>query len=87
LRPVLVRDRRTACCCRFHAGWRGTLKAIVKAVLGKSGWIRQSPEELEAAIGPAIWGCCYAVGEEVRSEFCRSQLCGGAVLEVYDSDR
>jgi copper oxidase (laccase) domain-containing protein len=40
-----------------------------------------------AAIGPGILACCYAVGEEVFSEF-ESQFAYGAELfrEVYDAD-
>ena len=45
------------------------------------------PEDLEAAIGPAIGACCYAVGEEVKSEFL-SQFSYAPELfsEIYDSD-
>ena len=43
--------------------------------------------DLAAAIGPGIGQCCYAVGEEVRSEFL-SQFAYAEELfrDVYDSD-
>jgi polyphenol oxidase len=86
--PVLVRDRRTRAVAAFHAGWRGTLKRIVEGGIGKMRLeFGSRPEDLEAAIGPAIGPCCYAVGEEVRSEFL-SQFSYAEELfsEVYDSD-
>jgi YfiH family protein len=86
--PVLIRDRRRRAVAAFHAGWRGTWKRIVEGGIGKMRLeFGSRPEELEAAIGPAIGACCYAVGEEVRSEFL-SQFSYAAELfsEVYDSD-
>ena len=86
--PVLVRDRRTHAVAAFHAGWRGTLKRIVEGGIGKMRLeFGSRPEDLEAAIGPAIGACCYAVGEDVRSEFL-SQFSYAPELfsEVYDSD-
>jgi polyphenol oxidase len=86
--PVLIRDRRRGAVAAFHAGWRGTLKRIVEGGIGKMRLeFGSRPEELEAAIGPAIGACCYAVGEEVRSEFL-SQFSYAPELfsEVYDSD-
>jgi hypothetical protein len=86
--PVLVRDRRTHAVAAFHAGWRGTLKRIVEGGIGKMRLeFGSRPEELEAGIGPAIGACCYAVGEEVRSEFL-SQFSYAPELfsEIYDSD-
>jgi YfiH family protein len=86
--PVLIRDRRRRAVAAFHAGWRGTWKRIVEGGIGKMRLeFGSRPEELEAVIGPAIGACCYAVGEEVRSEFL-SQFSYAAELfsEVYDSD-
>jgi hypothetical protein len=86
--PVLVRDPRRHAVAAFHAGWRGTLQRIVEGGIGRMQLeFGSRPEELEAAIGPAIGACCYAVGEEVRSEF-RSQFSYAEELfsEVYDSD-
>ena len=44
------------------------------------------PSDLIAAIGPGVGQCCYAVGEEVRSEFL-SQFAYAPELfrDVYDS--
>lgn len=49
-----------------HAGWRGTVAGIVEralhALLARAG---VGPEQVRAAIGPAIGPCCYEVGDEV----------------------
>jgi YfiH family protein len=68
--PVLLADTRTRAVAAFHAGWRGTLARIVKhGVARMQAEFGSSPEDLTAAIGPAIRPCCFAVGEEVRSAF------------------
>ncbi len=86
--PVLVADTRTHAVAAFHAGWRGTLARIVERGIGSLRLRYGSrPEDLVAAIGPAIGGCCFAVGEEVRFEF-ESQFAYAPELfsEVYESD-
>jgi YfiH family protein len=86
--PVLVADVRRKAVAAFHAGWRGTLKRIVENGVGRMrAEFRSRPEDLVAAIGPGIAACCYAVGEEVRSEFA-SQFAYAPELftEVSDSD-
>ncbi len=86
--PVLVLDRKRRAVAGFHAGWRGTLKRIVEGGIGRMRMeFGSDPEDLEAAIGPGVGSCCYAVGEEVRSEF-ESQFSYAPALfsEVYDSD-
>ena len=86
--PVLVADRRKRVVGAFHAGWRGTVKRIVETGVGRMRLeFGSRPEDLLAAIGPGIGQCCYAVGEEVVSEF-TSQFAYAAELfrEVFDSD-
>lgn len=86
--PVLVADRRTHAVAAFHAGWRGTLARIVERGIGTMRLRYGSrPQDLIAAVGPGIGVCCYAIGEEVRSEF-ESQFAYAPELfaEVYDPD-
>jgi YfiH family protein len=68
--PVLLADTRNRAVGAFHAGWRGTLAGIVEHGVGR---MREEfgsrPEDLTAAIGPAIRPCCFAIGEEVRAAF------------------
>jgi YfiH family protein len=86
--PVLVADRKRHVVGAFHAGWRGTVKRIVEMGVGRMRLeFGVRPEDLIASIGPGIGACCYAVGEEVLSEF-ESQFGYGRELfrEVYDAD-
>ena len=86
--PVLVADVKKKAVAAFHAGWRGTVKRIVESGVGKMRVAFKSrPEDLVAAIGPGIAACCYAVGDEVRTEF-GSQFSYAAELfhEVSDTD-
>lgn len=86
--PVLVADLRRRAVAAFHAGWRGTLGRIVERGVGTMRLEYGSrPEDLVAAVGPAIGACCYAVGEEVEHDF-ESQFAYAAELfsERYDSD-
>lgn len=86
--PVIVVDRKRRAVGVFHAGWRGTVKRIVEKGVGE---MRRSfgsnPRDLTAAIGPGVQGCCYEVGEEVRSRF-ETQFAYASVLfrEVKESD-
>jgi polyphenol oxidase len=86
--PVLVADRRNRAVAAFHAGWRGTVKRIVESGIGRMRLeFGSQPEDLIAAIGPGIGPCCYAVGEEVLSEFeSQFQYARELFHEVYDTD-
>jgi YfiH family protein len=86
--PVLLVDVKKKVIGAFHAGWRGTVKRIVEK---GAGVLRHEygsrPEDIHAVIGPGIGKCCYAVGEDVKSEF-ESQFsyAGELFHEVQQSD-
>jgi hypothetical protein len=86
--PVLVADRKRRAVGAFHAGWRGTVKRIVELGVGRMRLeFGSRPEDLIAAIGPGIGSCCYAVGEEVLSEFeSQFQYARELFREVYSTD-
>jgi hypothetical protein len=86
--PVILVDTKLRAVGVFHAGWRGTVKRIVEKGVGE---IRHSfgtrPQDIQAAIGPGVHKCCYAVGPEVRAEF-ESQFRYASDLfqEIAESD-
>jgi YfiH family protein len=68
--PVLVVDPKKRVVAAIHAGWRGTLARIVAKTIGQMQMeFACRPQDLLAAIGPTIGGCCYEVGTEVASAF------------------
>jgi len=86
--PVVIVDMKRRAIGVFHAGWRGTVKRIVEKGVGEMvRCFGSRPKDMKAVIGPGIQGCCYEVGEEVRTKF-ESQFSYGAGLfrEVKDSD-
>lgn len=86
--PVILVDAKNHAVGVFHAGWRGTVQRIVEKGVGEMHrCFGTRPRDLKAAIGPGIQGCCYEVGEEVRTKF-ESQFEYGSKLfrEVKESD-
>jgi hypothetical protein len=86
--PVILVDPKHHAVGVFHAGWRGTVKRIVEKGVGAMQLhFGSRPRDLKAAIGPGIQGCCYEVGEEVRTRF-ESQFAYAATLfrELKESD-
>ncbi len=86
--PIILADTKHRAVGVFHAGWRGTVKRIVEKGVGEMfRHFGSHPRDLKAAMGPGIHGCCYTVGEEVRTKF-ESQFAYAAKLfrEVKESD-
>jgi YfiH family protein len=68
--PVLLCDPQTSAFAAIHAGWRGTVAAIVSRTVERlKAEYGVRPEDLLAAIGPAANACCYEVGSDVIDQF------------------
>src|SRR6202048_1379624 len=68
--PILLVEPKNRGVAAVHAGWRGTLARIVEKAIGRMQMqFGSQAEDLLAAIGPAIGGCCYEVGTEVAAAF------------------
>lgn len=86
--PVILVDRKRRAVGVLHAGWRGTVKRIVEKGVGEMRRsFKSDPRDIIAAIGPGIRGCCYDVGEEVRTKFeAQFAYAGSLFREVKESD-
>jgi YfiH family protein len=68
--PVLLADPASGAVAAVHAGWRGTAAgATTTAVAALTREFNAKPNDLIAAIGPAIGACCYEVGTDVVDAF------------------
>lgn len=68
--PLFFVDAVTHAVGLAHAGWRGTVGRIGEKVIEKMGaCYGTKPENIIAAIGPAISVCCYEVDEPCAAEF------------------
>lgn len=68
--PLLIYDAEHHACAAIHAGWRGTVKRIVKnAIEAMALSYNSKPEDLEVCIGPGISLDSFEVGDEVWQEF------------------
>lgn len=68
--PILLADARSGAVAAVHAGWRGTCARIVaEALVSMAREFGTRPEDVTAAMGPAIGPCCYEVGAELLLKF------------------
>jgi len=68
--PILMLARRARAVAAVHAGWRGAAAGVVEAALDHlRATFGVEPRDVEIAMGPAIGGCCYEIGPEVRAAF------------------
>lgn len=68
--PVIIYDTKHHAACAVHAGWRGTVRRIVRhAIEAMTVAYGSHPESLRAAIGPGISLEAFEVGDEVYQAF------------------
>ncbi len=67
--PILLLEPEARWAAAVHAGWRGTLAGILSRTLDAAREDGIAPERMLAAIGPAIGGCCYEVGDDLAESF------------------
>lgn len=68
--PILLADTKRKAVAAIHSGWRGTAQRIAEKTLGRMRMeFGTRPQDVVAALGPGIGGCCYEVGHEVVKEF------------------
>lgn len=63
--PVLLCDDVHGVIGAVHCGWRSSVADILGVAVEKMYDLGAQPEQLCAAIGPAIGKCCFEVGGEV----------------------
>lgn len=64
--PIIIYDKKLNIGSVSHAGWRGTAGRIAALTVQKMiDEFGSNPNDIVAAIGPAISMCCYNVGEDV----------------------
>lgn len=85
--PVIVYDRHKNVAGIFHAGWRGTAQSIV--VRGLEAMQKEyacQPQDMLAAIGPAIGPCCYPVGKDAADQLGATVKSSEGLFEHRNAD-
>jgi hypothetical protein len=82
--PVLLYDPETGTIAAVHAGWRGTVKHIVKkAVTRMLDVTGGNAADIYAALGPSISPAAFEVGEEVAEAFVAADRAGCVYRDGY----
>jgi hypothetical protein len=64
--PVLLADPAARVVGAVHAGWRGLAAGVVEAGVAALAALGADPAATVGLVGPAVGGCCYEVGPDVR---------------------
>lgn len=67
--PVLLCDSAAGVVAAVHAGWKGTVRGIVKRAVERMCALGASVSAVQAVFGPSICRGCFEVGDEVVEMF------------------
>jgi len=81
---VLFVDRHARAVAAVHAGWKGAAAGIGANAVARFAAEGVASHELVVAMGPAILGCCYEVGEDVVAAL--GAACGARSRYVTRTD-
>ena len=66
----MLSDESSSFIAAVHAGWRGTFYNIVNKTIERIlNEFNCNPEDIIAALGPSIGGCCYEVSKPLWDKF------------------
>lgn len=83
--PVLLYDTVHHAAAAIHAGWRGTVKHIVrKTIYSMMNVYNTAPKDLKAVIGPCISLKNFEVGQEVYNQFAEANFDMDKVSKFYE---
>ena len=63
--PVLLRDGENRAAAAVHCGWRSSVGDILGQAVEAMASLGAKPEQLRAALGPAIGRCCFETDGDV----------------------
>lgn len=63
--PVLLWDAEENAAAAVHCGWKSSVTDILKKALEAMGDLGANPENIRAALGPAIGKCCFETDRDV----------------------
>ncbi len=70
--PIVLADEAAGVIAVAHAGWRGTVGRIARAVVEEMCCLGARAEHIVASMGPSICQDCFEVGDEVVEAFSKA---------------
>ena len=79
--PIALVDAQSGVIAVAHAGWRGTVGRIGKAVVDEMCRQGASVDRIQVAMGPSICQGCFEVGDEVVDAFKQADVDLDAIVQ------
>ncbi|ODA66941.1 Laccase domain protein YfiH [Methyloligella halotolerans] len=83
--PVLFADPEAKVVAAAHAGWRGAVSGIVESTVEAMRGLGATPENIVAAIGPAISLSVYEVGQDFKDSVLKDDSDAAPYFETDES--